>query len=64
MVRQSRLRWFGHLEHKKLGFGLQKYGGFGEKGMKFRGRIDLRSARKDMEMLGLEPEWALFRDVR
>ena len=66
VVRRDRLRWFGHVEHKSgydwvsacryvVVAGVRCVG---------RGRKTWRECvRDDMKVLGLHPEWAVFRDM-
>ena len=63
VVRYGRLRWFGHLECRSVDdwvSACRKLCG----GVKCRGRKIWRECvNKDMKLLGLQPEWAIFRDM-
>ena len=59
------MRWFGHLKRKRRDDWVSASRNVEEVGEKSRGRKTWRECVNDnMELLGLQPEWALFRDMR
>ena len=66
VVRRGRLRWFGHLERKSVDDWVSACRGLVVEGMRGRGRSRKtweQCVRDDMKLLGLHPEWAVFRDM-
>ena len=66
VVRQSRLRWFGHVERKSGDDWVSAWGDVVVAGVRCagRGRKTWRECvEKDMDELGLHSEWVVFRDV-
>ena len=66
VVRRGRLRWFGHLERKSVDDWVSACRGLVVEGTKGRGRSRTtweQCVRDDMKLLGLHPEWAVFRDM-
>ena len=60
------LRWFGHLERKSVDDWVSACRGLVVEGMRGRGRSRKtweQCVRDDMKLLGLHPEWAVFRDM-
>ena len=67
VVRRGRLRWFGHLERKSVDDWVSACRGLVVEGTRGRGRSRKtwgQCVRDDMKLLGLHPEWAVFRDMR
>ena len=66
VVRHGRLRWFGHLERKSENDWVSSCRYTEVAGVKCVGR-DRKTwgecVRDDMKLLGLQPEWAVFRDM-
>ena len=65
-VRRGRLRWFGHLECKSVDDWVSACRNVELAGVRCRGRIRKtwrECVGDDMEVLGLHPEWAVFRDM-
>ena len=63
VVRRGRLRWFGHLERKSV-YDCRR---LVVEGVRVRGRSRKtweQCVKDDMKLLGLHPEWAIFRDMR
>ena len=66
VVRRGRLRWFGHLERKSVDDWVSACRRLVVEGTRGRGRSRKtweRCVRDDMKLLGLHPEWAIFRDM-
>ena len=66
VVRHGRLRWFGHVERKNGDDWASACRNLVVAGVRCvgRGRKTWRKCVKDdTDMLGLHPEWAVFRDV-
>ena len=66
VVRQGRLRWFGHVERKSGDYWASACRNVVVAGVRCagRGRKTWRECvRDDMEELGLPPEWVVFRDM-
>ena len=66
VVRRGRLRWFGHLERKSVDDWVSACRGLVVEGTRGRGRNRKtweQCVRDDMKLLGLHPEWAVFRDM-
>ena len=66
VVRRGRLRWFGHLERKSVDDWVSACRGLVVEGTRGRGRSRKtweQCVRDDMKLLGLHPEWAVFRDM-
>ena len=66
VVRRGRLRWFGHLEHKSVDNWVSACIGLVVEGARGRGRIRKtweQCVRDNMRLLGLHPEWAIFKDM-
>ena len=64
VVRHGRLRWFGHLERKSGVDWMLACRNVEVVGEKCRGRETWREfLNDDMKLLGLLPEWAVFRDM-
>ena len=66
VVRRGRLRWFGHLERKSEDDWVSACRGLVVEGTRSRGRSRKtweQSVRDDMKLLGLRPEWAVFRGM-
>ena len=66
VVRRGRLRWFGHLEHKSVDDWVSACRGLVVEGARGRGRSRKtweQCVRDDMKLLGLHPEWAIFKDM-
>ena len=66
VVRRGRLRWFGHLERKSVDDWVSACRGLVVEGARGRGRSRKtweQCVRDDMKLLGLHPEWAIFRDM-
>ena len=64
MVRHGRLRWFGHVERKNRDDWVSVCRNVVVAGVRWVGRKTWRECVKDdMKVLGLHPEWAVFRDV-
>ena len=66
VVRRGRLRWFGHLERKSVDDWVSACRGLVVEGTRGRGRSRKtweQCVRDDMKLLGLHPEWAIFRDM-
>ena len=66
VVRRGRLRWFGHLERKNVDDWLSACRGLVVEGARGRGRSRKtweQCVRDDMKLLGLHPEWAIFKDM-
>ena len=65
VVRQGRLRWFGHLERRSVDDWVSAcrkvVAGKRHKGRKRKTWYE--SVEEDMKLLGLHPEWAVFRDM-
>ena len=65
VVRRGRLRWFGHLERKSVDDWVSACRGLVVEGARGRGRSRKtweQCVRDDMKLLGLHPEWAIFKD--
>ena len=65
-VRRGRLRWFGHLERRSVDDWVSGCRKVEVAGASFNGRNRKtwkECADKDIEVLGLHCEWAVFRDV-
>ena len=66
VMRRGRLRWFGHLERKSVDDWVSACRGLVVEGKRGRGRSRKtweQCVRDDMKLLGLHPEWAVFRDM-
>ena len=66
VVRRGRLRWFGHVERKNGDDWVSVCRNVVVAGVRWvgKGRTTWRECVKDdMKVLGLHPEWAVFRDV-
>ena len=64
VVRRGRLKWFGHLERKSVHDLVSSYRRLMMEGARGGSRKTWeRCVKDDMELLGLHPEWAIFRDV-
>ena len=66
VVRRGRLRWFGHLKRKSVDDWVSACRGLVVEGTRGRGRSRKtweQCVEDDMKMLGLHPEWAVFRDM-
>ena len=69
VVRRGRLRWFGHLERRSVDDWVSACRKVEVAGVGCKGRKDLERKTwkecvdNDMKVLGLHPEWAVFRDV-
>ena len=66
VMRRGRLRWFGHLERKGVDDWVSACRGLVVEGTRGRGRSRKtweQCVRDDMKLLGLHPEWAVFRDM-
>ena len=66
VVRRGRMRWFGHLEHKSVDDWVSACRRLVVEGTRGRGRSRKtweQCVRDDMKLLGLNPEWAIFRDM-
>ena len=66
VVRHGRLRWFGHLERKSVDDWVSACRGLVVERTRGRGRSRKtweQCVRDDMKLLGLHPEWAVFRDM-
>ena len=66
VARRGRLRWFGHLERKSVDDWVSACRGLVVEGTRGRGRSRKtweQCVRDDMKLLGLHPEWAVFRDM-
>ena len=65
MVRHGRLRWFGHLEHKGADDWLTACRNVVEAWVRCVGRRMTwgECVKDEMKLLGLQPEWAIFKDV-
>ena len=66
VVRRGRLRWFGHLERKSVDDWVSACRGLVVEGARGRGRSRKtweQCVRDDMKLLGLHPEWAIFKDM-
>ena len=65
VVRHGRLRWFGHLDHRSVDDWLSACRNLEVAGKDVEGGIGRlgECVDGDMEVLGLHPEWAVFRDV-
>ena len=66
VARCGRLRWFGHLERKSVDDWVSACRGLVVEGTRGRGRCRKtweQCVRDDMKLLGLHPEWAVFRDM-
>ena len=66
VVRCGRLRWFGHLEQKGVVYCMPACGNVVVAGVRCVGRGSKtygECVKDDMKLLGLQPEWAIFRDV-
>ena len=66
VVRRGRLRWFEHLERKSVDDWVSACRGLVVEGTRGRGRSRKtweHCVRDDMKLLGLHPEWAVFRDM-
>ena len=64
VVRQGRLRWFGHMEHKSEDDWVLACRNVVVAGVRcaVRGRKTwYECVKDDMKVLGLHPEWAVFR---
>ena len=66
MVRHGRLKWFGHLERRNVDDWVSACRKVEVAGARCKGRN--RKTWKecvddDIKVLGLHPEWAVFRDV-
>ena len=60
------MRWFGHLERKSVDDWVSACRGLVVEGTRGRGRSRKtweQCVRDDMKLLGLHPEWAVFRYV-
>ena len=66
VVRHGRLRWFGHLERTSVNDWVSVCRKVEVAGVRFKER-NRKSWNEcvddDMKVLGLHPEWAIFRDV-
>ena len=63
VVRCGSVRWFGHLEHRSVNYWVSTCRNVEMAGVKGRSRKTWREcAKDDMRELGLQPEWAVFRD--
>ena len=65
-MRRGRLRWFGHLERRSVDDWVSACRKVEVAGARCKGRKRKtwkESVDKDMKMLGLHPEWVVFRDV-
>ena len=66
VVRHVKLRWFGHLERKSADDWVSACRGLVVEGARGRGRSRKtweQCVRDDMKLLGLHPEWAIFKDM-
>ena len=66
VVRRSRLRWFGHVERKNgddLVSACRKVEVAGVRCKRRKRKTWKECVDDDMEVLGLHPEWAVFRDM-
>ena len=65
VVRRGRLRWFGHLERKSVDDLVSSCRRLVVEGARGQGRSrkTWEQCVKDMELLDLHSEWAIFRDV-
>ena len=66
LASSSRLRWFGHLERKSVDDWVSACRRLVVEGTRGRGRSGKtweQCVRDDMKLLGLHPEWAIFRDM-
>ena len=66
VVRNGRLSWFGHLERRRVDDWVSACRKVEVAGVRCEGRNRKtwkECVDKDMEVLGLRPEWAVFRDV-
>ena len=64
MVRHGRLRWLGHLERKSVDDWVSACRRLVVEGTRGRGRKTWEQCVKDdMKLLGLHPEWTIFRDM-
>ena len=67
VVRHGKSRWFGHFEHEGKSEWVLACRNMKVAGVKCEGgfkRTWEECVRMNMEMLGLEPKWVIFRDVR
>ena len=63
VVRRGRLRWFGHLERKSVDDWVSACRGLVVEGRGVRTGVGRRgNSVWDMKLLGLHPEWAIFKD--
>ena len=66
VVRRSRLRWFGHVERKNGDDWVSACRKVEVAGARCKGRKRktwTECVNNDMKVLGLHPEWAVFRDM-
>ena len=66
VVRHGRLKWFGHLERRSVDDWVSAYRKIEVGGVRCEGRnrkIWKEYVVDDMKILGLRPEWAVFRDI-
>ena len=65
-MRRGRLRWFGHLERRSVDGLVSACRNVEVAGVRGRGRSRKtwrECVNDDMKVLGLQPEWAVFRDI-
>ena len=63
VVRHGRLKWFGHLEHRNVDDWVSACRKMEVAGARCKGIGRLKKSVWMMKVLGLHPEWAVFRDV-
>ena len=66
-MKHGRLRWFRHLECRSVDDWVSACRNVEVAGVRCRGRnrkIWREYVKNDMKALGLQPEWAVFRDMR
>ena len=66
VVRHVRLRWFGHLQHRSVDDWVSAYRKVEVVGARCKGRKRKtwkECVDKYIKVLGLHPEWAVFRDM-
>ena len=66
VVRRGSLRWFGHLEHRSVDDWVSACRKVEVAGARCKGRKRKtwkECVDNDMEVLGLHPEWVVFRDM-
>ena len=64
LVRRGRLRWFGHLERRSVDNWVSACRKVEVAGTRCKGRKRKKECvDNDMEVLGLHPDWVVFRDM-